>query len=40
MPRQARLFAFKLKGFTWLVFGIIDGLISLRILLPLIGASP
>jgi YggT family protein len=38
--REQRIFAFKATQLIWLVFGILEALIALRIGLKLIGANP
>lgn len=38
--KERRIFTFKATQFVWLVFGILEGLIALRVLLKLIGANP
>jgi hypothetical protein len=38
--RELRIFTFKLTQVVWLLFGILETLIALRILLKLIGANP
>jgi len=38
--RERRIFTFKATQFIWLVFGILEALIALRIGLKLIGANP
>lgn len=40
MNRSQRVFSFKLTQFVWLVFGAIEGLIGLRVLLKLLAANP
>jgi uncharacterized protein YggT (Ycf19 family) len=35
-----RVFAWKLTGLVWLVFGLLEGLIGLRVLFKWIGANP
>ncbi len=37
---QSRLAAYKLSQFIWLIFGILEGLILVRIILRLIAANP
>jgi YGGT family len=38
--REQRIFSFKVTQLVWLVFGILEALIALRIGLMLIGANP
>jgi len=38
--REQRVFSFKATQLVWLFFGILEGLIALRILLKLIAANP
>ncbi len=38
--RERRLFTFKLTQLIWLFFGVVEGAISLRILLKLMAANP
>jgi len=38
--REQRIFSFKATQFVWLLFGILEALIALRIGLKLIGANP
>lgn len=38
--REQRVFTFKATQLVWLFFGILEGLIALRILLKLIAANP
>jgi hypothetical protein len=38
--REQRIFTFKATQLVWLTFGILEGLIALRIGLMLIGANP
>ena len=38
--REQRIFSFKLTQLVWLLFGILEALIALRIGLKLIGANP
>ena len=38
--REQRIFSFKATQFIWLLFGILEALIALRIGLKLIGANP
>ncbi len=38
--REQRIFSFKATQFIWLVFGILEALIALRIGLKLVGANP
>jgi len=38
--RELRIFTFKATQVVWLLFGILETLIALRILLKLIGANP
>lgn len=38
--REQRIFTFKAAQFIWLLFGILEALIALRIGLKLIGANP
>jgi len=38
--RERRIFTFKATQLVWLLFGILEGLIALRIGLKLIGANP
>lgn len=38
--REQRIFTFKATQLVWLMFGILEALIALRILLKLIGANP
>ena len=38
--RERRIFTFKATQLVWLFFGILEGLIALRIGLKLIGANP
>ena len=38
--REQRIFTFKASQLIWLLFGILDALIALRVLLMLIGANP
>jgi hypothetical protein len=38
--RELRIFTFKATQIVWLLFGILETLIALRILLKLIGANP
>jgi hypothetical protein len=38
--REQRIFSFKLTQLVWLMFGVLEGLIALRIGLKLIGANP
>lgn len=38
--RERRIFTFKATQLVWLVFGIIEALIALRVALKLIGANP
>lgn len=38
--REQRIFSFKATQFVWLLFGIIEAMIALRIGLMLIGANP
>ena len=38
--REQRIFSFKATQFVWLLFGILETLIALRIGLKLIGANP
>jgi YGGT family len=38
--REQRIFTFKMTQLVWLVFGILEALIALRIGLMLIGANP
>jgi len=38
--REQRIFTFKASQLIWLLFGILDALIALRVLLLLIGANP
>jgi hypothetical protein len=38
--REQRIFTFKATQLIWLLFGILEALITLRILLLLIGANP
>jgi hypothetical protein len=38
--RERRIFTFKATQLVWLLFGILEALIALRILLKLIGANP
>jgi len=38
--REQRIFAFKATYVVWLLFGMLEALIALRILLKLIGANP
>ena len=38
--REHRIFTFKATQLVWLFFGILEGLIALRILLKLIAANP
>ena len=37
---EQRAFTNKLTQFVWLFFGVIEGLIAMRVLLRLIGANP
>jgi len=37
---QARRIAYRVSSFIWVLFGLIIGLISLRVFLRLIGANP
>jgi uncharacterized protein YggT (Ycf19 family) len=37
---EQRAFTTKLTQFIWLFFGVVEGLIALRVLLRLIGANP
>jgi len=38
--REQRIFSFKLTQWVWLLFGVLEALIALRIGLKLIGANP
>lgn len=38
--RERRVFTFKATQLVWLLFGILEGLIALRIFLKLIAANP
>jgi hypothetical protein len=38
--KEQRVFTFKLTQFIWLVAGLAEGLIGLRVLLRLMGANP
>lgn len=38
--REQRIFSFKMTQLVWLMFGILEALIALRIGLKLIGANP
>jgi hypothetical protein len=38
--REQRILTFKATQLVWLLFGILEGLIALRIVLKLIGANP
>ena len=38
--REQRIFSFKLTQLVWLLFGVLEALIALRIGLMLIGANP
>jgi hypothetical protein len=38
--REQRIFTFKITQLVWLFFGILEGLIGLRVGLMLIGANP
>ncbi len=38
--RERNLFVLKLTQWIWLIFGILEGLIGLRVLLKLLGANP
>jgi hypothetical protein len=38
--REQRIFTFKITQLVWLLFGILEGLIGLRVGLKLIGANP
>lgn len=38
--RERRIFSFKATQLVWLLFGVLEALIALRILLKLIGANP
>jgi hypothetical protein len=38
--REQRIFTFKATQLIWLLFGILEAMIALRILLKLIGANP
>ncbi len=38
--REQRIFSFKLTQLVWLLFGVLEALIALRIGLKLIGANP
>ncbi len=38
--QEQRAFTFKLTEFLWLVSGVVEGLIGLRVLLKLLGANP
>ena len=38
--REFRIFTFKATQLVWLVFGMLEGLIALRIVLKLIAANP
>lgn len=38
--RERRIFSFKATQLVWLLFGMLEALIALRILLKLIGANP
>lgn len=38
--RESRIFTFKATQAVWLLFGMLEALIALRILLKLIGANP
>lgn len=40
MDLSQRVFSLKLTQFVWLVFGVIEGLIGLRVLLKLMAANP
>ncbi len=40
IDRERKLFALRLSQWIWLIFGILEGLIGLRILLKLMGANP
>jgi uncharacterized protein YggT (Ycf19 family) len=40
MIESQRVFSLKLTHFVWLVFGVIEGLIGLRVLLKLMAANP
>ncbi len=39
-PTEQRVFTFKLTQLVWLLFGLLEALIALRVLLKLIGANP
>lgn len=39
-PTEQRVFTFKLTQLVWLLFGLLEALIALRIFLKLIGANP
>jgi hypothetical protein len=38
--REQRIFTFKATQLVWLLLGILEGMIALRIMLKLIGANP
>jgi uncharacterized protein YggT (Ycf19 family) len=40
MIESQRVFSLKLTHFVWLIFGVIEGLIGLRVLLKLMAANP
>ena len=40
LDREQRLFSFKTTQWIWLIFGIVEILIALRVVLKLIGANP
>ena len=37
---EQRVFSSKVRQAVWLVFGVIEGMIGLRVLLKLMGANP
>jgi hypothetical protein len=39
-PTEQRVFTFKLTQLVWLLFGLLEALIALRVVLKLIGANP
>jgi len=40
LDREQRLFSFKTTQWIWLIFGVVETLIALRVVLKLIGANP
>jgi uncharacterized protein YggT (Ycf19 family) len=38
--RERRVFTFKITQLVWLLFGALEGCISIRVLLKLLGANP